>query len=207
MADPTPPSELEAAPPLELSEADIYAAMERIPGYLDITPGDFQDLYKLAFQLAWERLYRATVARDLMTTDVAAVRQDTPLAEVATLMAARSVSGVPVLDDQGRVVGVISEQDFLKSMEVPEPRSFMRLVAQCLASRKCLAMPVKQKRAGDLMTAPAVCIGEETPLGDIIRLFATRKINRAPVTDPEGRLLGLVSRADLLKAAMPGVQP
>ncbi len=197
----------ESGPRLELTDADVYAAMKLIPGYLDITPGDFQEIYRLAFRQAWERLQRATLARDLMTREVAWVGVETPLAEVAAVMGARGFSGVPVLAADGRVAGVISEKDFLRSMEVPEPRNFMRLVAECLASRRCLARPAKKLQAKDLMSAPAVCVAEETPLGDIARLFTARKINRAPVTTPAGRLAGLVSRADIVRAAWGGGRP
>uniref|UniRef100_A0A7C3UX97 CBS domain-containing protein n=1 Tax=Desulfobacca acetoxidans TaxID=60893 RepID=A0A7C3UX97_9BACT len=101
---------------VELKEEDIMAAMQEIHGYLDITPGDFKQIYILAYQHALERLSRELTAAEIMTRKVISVTADTPLAEVAEAMGKRGVSGVPVVDDQGRVVGVISEKDFLRSM-------------------------------------------------------------------------------------------
>ena len=88
-----------ALPPgLEIKEEDILEAMRAIPGYLDITPGDFKEVYRLAFQHALERLSRAVTAAEIMTTDVVTVNPDTPVAEVAAAMGRRGVSGVPVVD-------------------------------------------------------------------------------------------------------------
>ena len=85
-------------PGIEIKDEDILEAMRAIPGYLDITPGDFKEVYRLAFQHALERLSRAVTAAEIMTTDVVAVNPDTPVAEVAAAMGRRGVSGVPVVD-------------------------------------------------------------------------------------------------------------
>jgi CBS-domain-containing membrane protein len=108
--------------------------------------------------------------------------------------------GIPVVDEAGRVAGVISEKDFLRRMGVTGPQNFMALVASCLKSKGCVALPIKKQKAADLMSAPAVTVSPETSLKDIAAIFAARKINRAPVTDAGGRLLGIVTRGDLVKA-------
>ena len=194
-------------PGMEIKEEDILEAMRAIPGYLDITPGDFKEVYRLAFQHALERLSRAVTAAEIMTTDVVAVRPDTPVAEVAAAMGRRGVSGVPVVDAGHKVVGVISEKDFLSRMGVVEPRNFMRLVADCLMTKGCVALPIKVALAGDLMSSPAVTVAPDTPVKDIAMLLTQKSINRVAVTDPAGRLLGLVSRGDIVKATMGRVAP
>ena len=83
------------APGIEIKDEDILEAMRAIPGYLDITPGDFKEVYRLAFQHALERLSRAVTAAEIMTTDVVTVTPDTPVAEVAAAMGRRGVSGSP----------------------------------------------------------------------------------------------------------------
>jgi CBS domain-containing membrane protein len=189
---------------VELQDEDIYEAMKSIPGYLDITPGDFKEVYQLAYAHALERLSRAVTAREIMTREVVAVRPDTLLAEVAEAMGNRGISGVPVVDAAGQVLGVISEKDFLTHMGVAEPKNFLVLVASCLQSQGCVALPVKQRLAADLMSSPAVTVGPETSVKEIAALFTAKGINRVPVTDPAGRLLGLVSRGNIVKAAMGG---
>ena len=189
-------------PGIEIKEEDILEAMRAIPGYLDITPGDFKELYRLAFQHALERLGRVVTAAEIMTTDVVAVKPDTPLAEVAAALGRRGVSGVPVVDAGHKVVGVISEKDFLVRMGVVEPRSFMSLLASCLMTKNCAALPSEYALAGDIMNSPAVTVGPESSVREIAALFTARGINRVAVTDPAGRLLGLVSRGDIVKATM-----
>jgi CBS-domain-containing membrane protein len=187
---------------IEIKEEDILEAMRAIPGYLDITPGDFKEVYRLAFQHALERLSRAVTAAEIMTTDVVAVKPDTPVADVAAAMGRRGVSGVPVVDAEHKVVGVISEKDFLVRMGVKDAKNFMSLVAGCLMTKGCVALPIKVALAGDLMSSPAVTVGPESSVREIAALFTARGINRVAVTDPAGRLLGLVSRGDIVKATM-----
>jgi CBS domain-containing membrane protein len=197
------PDNLQDFPPgIDLKDEDICEAMRAIPGYLDITPGDFKEVYRLAFQHALERLSRAVTAAEIMTTDVVAVSPDTPVAEVAAAMGRRGVSGVPVVDAGHKVVGVISEKDFLSRMGVVEPRNFMNLVAGCLITKGCVALPLKRALAADIMTSPAVTAAPDTPVRDIAALLTQKAINRVAVTDPSGRLLGLVSRADIVKATV-----
>jgi CBS domain-containing protein len=137
-----------------------------------------------------------------MTTDVVAVKPDTPVAEVAAAMGRRGVSGVPVVDAAQKVVGVISEKDFLSRMGVQDAKNFMSLVANCLMTKGCMTLPIDCALAGDLMTSPAVTVAPDTPVRTIAALLTGRGINRVAVTDSAGRLLGLVSRADIVKATM-----
>jgi CBS-domain-containing membrane protein len=95
--------------PTEISDEDILKAMKEMEGYLDITPGDFKEIYLHAYEHALKRLLRAVPAKEVMSKAVAAVDVDTPLKDVAGIMASRGVSGVPVLDQNRAVVGVISE--------------------------------------------------------------------------------------------------
>jgi CBS domain-containing membrane protein len=192
---------------MDLKEEDIVAAMKEIPGYLDITPRDFKEIYALAFQHALERLNREVTVAEIMSREVVWVKPDTPLDEVAAAMGQQGVSGVPVVDDNRRVVGVVSEKDFLRRMGVHESQNFMTLVASCLRTKGCVALPIKKQTAGDLMSAPAVTVRPATRVKDLAELFAARHINRAPVTDAEGRLVGIVSRGDLVKATLAGSQP
>jgi len=194
-------------PGIEIKEADILEAMRAIPGYLDITPGDFKEVYRLAFQHALERLSREITAAEIMTTDVVTVAPDTPVAEVAAAMGRRGVSGVPVVDAGQKVVGVISEKDFLTRMGVKEPMNFMTLVANCLMTKGCVALPIKATLATDIMNTPAVTVPPDTPVKDIAALLTQSGINRVAVTGPDGRLLGLVSRGDIIRATMGRAAP
>jgi len=200
MSDDLKKPETDPTPGIDLKEEDILEAMRAIPGYLDITPGDFKEVYRLAFQHALERLSRDVTAAEIMTKDVVSINPDTPVAEVAAAMGRRGVSGVPVVDAENKVVGVISEKDFLAQMGVQEPRNFMNLLARCLMTKSCVALPIKVALAGDIMSSPAVTVAPDTPVRDIAALLTQKGINRVAVTDPANRLLGLISRGDIVKA-------
>ncbi len=103
-----------------------------------------------------------------MTRGVIAVRADTPLAEVAASLGRHRISGAPVVDEHGRVAGVISEKDFLPLMGAERGDSFMTVVAGCLKGKGCPAVSAREQTAAELMSAPAVTVFEEaTVSGDL----------------------------------------
>jgi len=187
--------------PLDISDEDILKAMRDVMGYIDITPGDFKELYRFAFRHALERLRHSITAKDIMTKDVVSVARNIPLEEVADILNRFALSGVPVTDHDQRVVGVISEKDFLLHMGVQKKKTFMGVVAQCLKNKGCLAVSMRGQKAEDIMTSPAVGVLENTPVFEIADTFTTKNINRAPVIDANDRLLGIVTRTDIVRSS------
>lgn len=183
--------------PVDISDDDIYDAMKEIPGYLDITPGDFKEVYRFAYQHAVER-FSSVKAGDAMVREVVTVTRKTPLVQVAEAMARHGVSGVPVVEEGERVVGVISEKDFLTRMGEQDAKTFMGVVAECLKGKGCVAVPIRGQNAEDIMTSPAVTVNEETSIMEIANIFTEKNINRVPVINQQGRLVGIISRADVV---------
>ncbi|MFW6055276.1 MAG: CBS domain-containing protein [Thermodesulfobacteriota bacterium] len=188
--------------PAALSDDDIYQAMKSIPGYLDITTNDFKEIYLLAYEQAQQRILSVS-AKQFMSTRVFSARPKTLLAEVARTLADNNISGLPVVNGQMRVVGVISEKDFLRSMTATRGTSFMELIAECIGVRGCPALSIQGHTAGDIMRAPALTVGPETSLIRVSELFKLHSINRAPVVDRENRLLGILTRDDIVRALLP----
>lgn len=184
---------------LDISDQDVFDAMRETEGFLDITPADFKELYRLAFRHAAERVL-AVKARDIMTRQVHSVRPDAPLKEVAETLARTGVAGVPVVGEGGKVEGVVSEKDFLALMGGEGAGGFMGIVSECLKGKGCVAVPARKMAARDIMSSPAVTVREETALTEIAAVFTERGMNRVPVVDGEGRLVGIVSRADVVGA-------
>jgi CBS-domain-containing membrane protein len=184
-------------PPPDMTEEDVLAAMKAIPGYLDISPGDFRELYALAFAQARERVLSVQAVK-VMTREVIAVTEKSPLDETARTLSSRAISGVPVLDADGRVGGVVSEKDFLRRMGGGD--GFMELVARCMSTRGCPAIPVRGRTAGDIMSAPAVTAPRDAPIHEILDIMSTHGINRVPVVDDAGRPEGIVTGHDLVRA-------
>lgn len=184
---------------IPISEDDVYQAMKEMPGYLDITPGDFKELYVHAWRHAMETIASSITAGRIMNRAVISFNLKTALDELARAMAENNFSGAPVIDDAGIVVGVISEKDFLYCIAGKDARSFLSIILEFIRCKECVTQTIEGKTAGDIMSSPAITITETTPVIDIIKLFSRHTINRLPVVDEIGRLRGIVTRADLLK--------
>lgn len=198
----TTPNDMANAASLPISDEDIYEAMKEIPGYLDITPGDFKDLYKLVYHHTLQRIAESVKARDIMTGTVVTVQPDTSVQEAADLMAVKKVSGVPVIDPAKHVVGVLSEKDFLSRMGPGGPKTFMDVIARCLVAKGCAALAIREKKVGDIMTSPAITVAQDTNLQAISTLLKEKNINRVPVIDQQDALTGIISREDIVHAPL-----
>jgi len=187
---------------IEISDDDIYEAMKDSQGYLDITPADLKEIYKFAYHHAFERITSSVRAFNIMTRQVFSVKRSMSVKEVAELMAEKSVSGIPVIEEDGTVAGIISEKDFLASMGSADKTHFMSVVAACLQGKGCAAMPIRLQKAEDIMTSPAISVREEATVVEISNIFTEKNINRVPVTDSEGKMIGIVSRADIVRASL-----
>lgn len=137
-----------------------------------------------------------TVA-DVMTRDVTTLRADTPFKSVVWTLAARKISGAPVVDPDGVVMGVVSEADLLPN---ESRENHVRPWPLSSHGRRSRARKAKALCAGELMSAPAIMAGPETPLPQAAALLARHGVKRLPVVDTAGRLVGVVSRADVLRA-------
>ena len=138
-----------------------------------------------------------SLVKDLMTTPVVTVEPTTPFKEIAATMAERRVSALPVLDGEGRVTGMVSEADLLLKEELPEPETDIPLwwTRRGRLERAKAAASV----ARDLRTVAVVAIAPEATVLEAARRMHTAGVKRLPVVDRGGRLVGIVSRSDLLK--------
>jgi CBS domain-containing protein len=143
------------------------------------------------------------IVSDVMTQTVAAIGRRAPFKEIVQMMQDWRVSALPVLEGEGRVVGVVSEADLLSKEEfrgddpsrqgAPEGSPFTRLRG-IAGSGKADAVTAEQ-----LMTSPALTTHAGATVAQAARIMALHKVKRLPVVDDFGLLQGIVSRADLLK--------
>lgn len=135
------------------------------------------------------------IVADVLTREVTSVGRDAGFKEIVRLMRERVVSALPVLDEEGRVVGVVSEADLLPKEEFrdSDPDRFTQ--------RRRLADLAKAGglTAGELMTSPALTTRPDATLAQAARTLARARVKRLPVVNERGVLEGIVSRADLLK--------
>ena len=143
---------------------------------------------------------RELVAREVMTAPAVACREHTHFEEVAALLADREISGMPVVDEEDRVVGVISERDLAHALGGPLIRlAIRRPVHSGPFLRNPNGAPEGVRCAADIMTTPALVAHTETPLHALAEIMVKEQINRIPVVR-DGRLMGVVTRGDVLAA-------
>ncbi|WP_262286512.1 CBS domain-containing protein [Micromonospora sp. MA102] len=134
---------------------------------------------------------------DVMTRDVATVGEETPYRRIVDVLVRHGVSGVPVVDSFHRVLGVVSEADLLHKVEWagrPDERRVFEGRRRRTAREKSTALVAR-----DLMTAPAVTTHARATLPAAARLMDREAVKRLPVLDDLGRLVGIVTRGDLLR--------
>ncbi|MBX5457342.1 MAG: CBS domain-containing protein [Thermogemmatispora sp.] len=119
------------------------------------------------------------IARDIMTRTVYTIRPEASAQEAARLLDQKRISGAPVVDEDGRLIGMVTEADIISKV-----------------NREGL-------RVADIMSHELIVVSEETPLEEIAALLSERKIKRVPVVE-NGRLVGIVSRADIVHAVAAG---
>ena len=133
----------------------------------------------------------ATV-KDVMTTQVVAVRRETTFKEMAAVLRRYRVSALPVVDDAGRVLGVVSEADLLAKEALSDPGPVAELVHH-KDLRKAEGLT-----AGELMTSPPITATPDDPVEQAARMMHFMRVKRLPVVNSGGELVGIVSRADVL---------
>jgi CBS domain-containing protein len=143
-------------------------------------------------------------AKEIMNRNVITVNQEMTVDEVVKILLEHRISGVPVLDEAGKVTGIVSETDLIyreKNLHIPSFISILQGIV-FLESTKDLEHQVKKMAAykvKDVMTKNVITVSEETDLNRIVDIIIDQKVNRLPVVDREGKLLGIITRSDILK--------
>jgi CBS domain-containing protein len=144
----------------------------------------------------------ALEALTLMKTHVVTTTTDASLSQALDLMDLYQVNGLPVLDAGGRLCGMLTEQDVVRALTaaadgagVPPPS---------LGDLARISAGVAQAPVGSHMTAPPVAVAEATPLRDAAAMMLAHRLKRVPVTSPNGKVVGVLNRVDILQALFEG---
>ncbi len=134
---------------------------------------------------------------EIMTTEVLTVTPETSLKQVAELLTARGIAGVPVVDEENHVLGVVSEADIiLKERRIATPDALHRMLHRTNGN----AAKKAARTAGEAMTSPAITLTAMRRVDVAAALMLDKQVNRLPVVDDHGVLVGIVTRADLVRA-------
>src|SRR5512135_963331 len=176
-----------------ISEEDLRAARKELKIYVDVTEEDLMKIYVLAVRHARLRHSAVIPVESVMTRKVFYVSTGTDVRKAAGLLTINHISGMPVVDDENRVIGVISEADIAfpaggKKKQSLLDRIFLR---RGTAGRDALV--------GDVMSSPPITTLPDADIKEVATMLDMRRIKRLPVVDDEGRLVGVVSRGDIVR--------
>lgn len=136
--------------------------------------------------------------RDIMTTDPIRVTADTLLKEAARLMVRHHVSGLPVVTEDGELVGIVTEGDFLRQ-EASRDRPYGASLLDALFGEGSVQAPAAET-VHEVMVRDLVTITPDATIGEAARIMTQRSVKRLPVTGDDGALVGIISRADVVNA-------
>ena len=180
------------------SDDDLRAALKEMKAYMDVTEEDLKKIYEIALRHARERIVSRILVKDIMMTTVVSIKRNADLHEAARLLSENRISGMPVVDDNNRVIGVISEADVLMLAGMKREHTFKDIL------RNILGEPVPARSGGnkveDVMSFPPITSKADDEVMEVAKIFEERRIKRLPVVDNDGKLLGIVSRADIVRA-------
>lgn len=184
-----------AKPPVKLSfdDEDLRSALRDMDGYIDVAEEDLTRIYALATLHAHQRGLDSTTLSNIMTHEVVTARSDVRLEQVWELLRRHHIRGIPVVDKESRVIGMISIADFLKQVN-------WRMCETLMQRLKLLLKRQSKVLVREVMSAPAITVSADTPLTGVFLIFAEHGINHLPVVDDDNRLVGIVTRLDLLAA-------
>lgn len=142
-------------------------------------------------------------AGDIMIRDVKTIPHDATLRDAATLLTTSNISGAPVVDDNGKVVGIISESDLLNEARKQAGMPHLAAFGLFIAPEETLNRIYKGGEsllAEEVMSKKVITVTEDTPVKELGDLMLHRKINRVPVVSEDGALVGIVTREDVLRS-------
>lgn len=182
----------------EISGEDLRAALSDMGTYVDITEEDLLKIYALAVRHAKERMALSIKVSEVMTADAVAVNEDADIAEAIKLLSDKGVSGLPVTDNENHVVGVITEADILAVVGMNKGHTFKDIIVRLLGE------PAPGNKSGNtarqVMSSPAITTTPDRRILEVASILEERRIKRLPVVDAAGKLIGIISRADIVRA-------
>jgi CBS-domain-containing membrane protein len=182
----------------EICDEDVAAAIKELKLNLSLLADDLQKIYASSWRHAQARCASAMRVRDAMTRNVLSVNKFDDISGTVKLLAEKNISGLPVIDRENRVVGIISEADVVSMVGSRRAHTFKEIL------RSIVGHPLPERKmghlVGDIMTSPAITVYPDTEISEAVRLMDGRRVRRLPVVDKDQRLIGLISRSDIVKA-------
>ncbi len=138
--------------------------------------------------------------QDVMTRNVLSITKYENIMQVANILTEKNISGLPVVDKENKVIGIITQADILSMVGVSREHTFKDLLKYMLGER----LPERRigDLVGDIMTSPALTIKPDTNVAEAVKIMEEKRIRRLTVVDENNKLIGILTRADILKAVI-----
>jgi CBS domain-containing protein len=138
--------------------------------------------------------------RDVMSKNVLSITKFESIVRVANILSEKNISGLPVVDKENKVIGIITQADILSMVGVSREHTFKDLLKYMLGE------PLRERKigdhVGDIMTSPAFTIKPDANIAEAVRIMTEKRIRRLTVVDDKNTLIGIITRADILKAVI-----
>ncbi|MDZ7753502.1 MAG: CBS domain-containing protein [Gammaproteobacteria bacterium] len=179
---------------------DFVHALREVDTFMDITPDDLVDLNRRAAAHARVRTTETLLVRDLMHHPVHTVGPETTLAAAAHILVEQRISGLPVVDHEDRLAGIITEADFLRAVGVPSHHPTHNLW-QTLENLFIHHDEVREPEGAvaELMVSDVVTVAPDDTLHDVVDAMKRHRIKRVVVVDAGRRVVGMITRSDLVR--------
>ena len=188
---------------VSLNKDDFQNALREIGTYIDVSVEDLMEINRMAYKHAQLRLAEKLLIRELMTLDVITIMPDTPLREAAQIMLTHRISGLPVVNHEGKLTGIVTEADFLSAMGVPAHHPSHNLWQTLESMFRHLPHTHEiPDSVGAIMRRDVITIGEDVTLHDAIQVMTRHHIKRLVVVNKQMEVRGIVTRSNLVKVFM-----
>lgn len=187
----------------ELRPEDFRNALRELDSYIDVTVEDLMHITQMAQKHAQLRAAEQLCVRDIMTRDVATVQPATPLRDAARLLLDLRISGLPVTETGNKLVGMVTEADFLSAMGIPShhPAHSLWHTLESMF-RQQPDTHVVPEQVAEIMTVQVISVSPEQSLHDAIDLMKRHHVKRLVVIDDAHKVLGIITRSNLVQVLL-----
>lgn len=183
-----------------VSREDFANALREMGTFVDVTLDDLLELNTRAEKYARLRVAESGEVERVMSRNVITVKKDCSLADAAHLLVTHRISGLPVVDDDNRLVGVVTEADLLRAMGLPahHPTHSLWQTLESMFAHP-VQIPEPTGRVADLMVEHVITVGPHETLQSVLEIMKKNRIKRVIVCDEQRHVVGMVTRSDLVR--------
>ena len=182
-----------------ISEQDLEQALENMDRFMDVSTGDLSKLLSDAQMQSFKRYRGNTTCADIMVKNVLTVEYGTEVEEAWKIMHSKKLKSMPVIDKAGRVIGIITWNDFFKFIKVGANETFQKKFRDFIRRTPNVTTD-KPESVGHIMTSSVSILPESTHIADLIPLMSNQGYRQIPIVNNENRLVGMVYQANLIAA-------